>query len=269
MRKYKIILWILALIPYFLLSTAIACNAGTLTVYLSYIAHAMEFAYAVFLALYLTISAKIRIWKAVLLATASIILYAAILVLAWIIWSKFFTTGEFRPVRTNKQIPISKPTVGHLHAARIRDGFHYFQLQHTENSNDNQFLLLQKHHPNNLKLHGHLYIPQEMEEYVSAELFLKVTDTNKLQIFLRKGCVEAGWKFSRALLQGCTGIKYSEKNVQQGKFFLKTTTASDGKFKSKWDELSEGETGFFIYPLRSCAKLPPNKLEQIRLMLQY
>ena len=63
------------------------------------------------------------------------------------------------------------------------------------------------------------------------------------------------------------GTKYKEKDVQWREFFFKTTNESDGKFKSEWNDLVEGESGFFIYPLCSSTSLSPDTLEKIKTML--
>ena len=145
-------------------------------------------------------------------------------------------------------------------------GLRYFQLPIPAGEKYNTFILFQKSHPDKLKLYGCFQIPKNSGVHSFAELYLKTSKQNDLQIFLRLNKNEVGWKIFQ-VLQGCTGIKYRENNLQWGKFFLKTTTAADGKFQKNWDELSGNETGFFIYPLSSSTALSPIALEKIKSLL--
>ena len=265
MKKLKSVLWILALFPYFLLASGCACNS-TLSAYLSYCALGMEFIFAIYLTYFLTNIVKIRLWKSLLWASCAIILYAVIYILTWLIWFEFFAKWEYRPRPAEQPMSIPKPELRRFHIDRIFNGFRYFQIPIPEDCKYNTFILFQKTFPDKLKICGSFFISPKSIDYVSAELYLKAIDNKNLQIFLRRGRTEAGWCISQ-VLQECTGIKYKEKDVQWGKFFFKTTTASDGKFKSGWNDLADGETGFFICPLWSSINLSPDTLEKIKIQL--
>ena len=160
----------------------------------------------------------------------------------------------------------NKTRIAAFHIERIAKGFRYFEIQIPDDSKYNTFILFQKTFPDKLKICGSFFIPPKSIDYVSAELYLKAIDNKNLQIFLRRGRTEGGWCMSQ-VLQGCSGTKYKEKDVQWREFFFKTTNESDGKFKSEWNDLAEGEAGFFIYPLCSSTSLSPDTLEKIKTML--
>ena len=263
MKRLKSILLVLALFPYFLLASGYACNS-TLSAYLSYCALGMELFFVIYLTYFLTNIAKIRLWKSLLWAIGTLVLYAVIFILTWRF--EFFAKWEYRPGPTKQPMTITKPELRRFHIERIAKGFRYFQIQIPDDSKYNTFILIQKTFPDKLKICGSFFIPPESIDYVSAELYLKAIDNKNLQIFLRRGRTEAGWCMSQ-VLQGCSGTKYKEKDVQWREFFFKTTNESDGKFKSEWNELAEGETGFFIYPLCNSTSLSPDTLEKIKIML--
>ena len=264
-KKLKSILWVLALFPYFLLASGYACNS-TLSTYLSCCALGMELFFVIYLTYFLTNIAKIRLWKSLLWAICALILYAVIFILSWLIWFEFFAKWEYRPGPTEQPMTITKPELRRFHIERIAKGFRYFEIQIPDDSKYNTFILFQKTFPDKLKICGSFFIPPKSIDYVSAELYLKAIDNKNLQIFLRRGRTEGGWCMSQ-VLQGCSGTKYKEKDVQWREFFFKTTNESDGKFKSEWNDLAEGEAGFFIYPLCSSTSLSPDTLEKIKTML--
>ena len=262
MKKSKIILWIFSFLPYILLVAAYTCDRPV-SDYLGLCSLGAEIIFTVFLVYFYMIHMKKTFRRSLLSAICLLILYVVIFISTWIIWFKFVAKWEYRPGPTEQPMTITKPELRQFHIERIARGYRYYQIQIPENCKYNTFILFQKTFPDQLKICGNFFIPPESIHHVPAELYLKAIDHKDLKIFLRRGQTEGGWCMSQ-VLQKCTGTSYKEKEVQWGKFFFKTTTASDGKFKSDWDDLSEGETGFFIFPMFSTINLSPIELEKIK-----
>ena len=258
MKKSKIFLWIFSLLPYILLVAAYICDRPV-SDYLGLCSLGAEIIFTIFLVYFYTIHMKKTFRRSLLSAICLLILYVVIFISTWIIWFKFVAKWEYKP----RPITEEKSDWRQFHIERIARGYRYYQIQNPANCKYNTFILFQKTFPDQLKICGNFFIPPESIHHVPAELYLKAIDHKDLKIFLRRGQTEGGWCMSQ-VLQKCTGTSYKEKEVQWGKFFFKTTTASDGKFKSDWDDLSEGETGFFIFPMFSTINLSPIELEKIK-----